>query len=218
MDQADQEGRQLDDRCGVPARHACLEHQVDRCERQRPDAQPFMGLVDTIEPAECRLHPLPARTQHRCAGHHHQGRHARAQADRRHAGSSSLRHCHRDQQEAERGQGAEYGSGMQAHVGNALMARPEDSGALRASQSCRGHDLTRVNNTRKAFRCGQCQRAVAYSTAMLPFMIIEWPGKLQKNWYGPPSAILLTGKLTEVVSPPPIIAECAMTRASSAFT
>ena len=57
-----------------------------------------------------------------------------------------------------------------------------------------------------------------YCTLMDPFISAECPGKLQKNSYGPLPWILLTGKLTEVVSPPPITVVWAITRASSALT
>src|SRR5690606_26803868 len=52
---------------------------------------------------------------------------------------------------------------------------------------------------------------------MLPFMMAEWPGKLQKNEFG--SAPSFFGsKLIEVLSPAPITLEWAITRVSPAFT
>ena len=53
-----------------------------------------------------------------------------------------------------------------------------------------------------------------YPTAMLPFMAVEWPGKLQKNSYGPSPWMLATGKVTVVDWPPPISSVWAMTRVS----
>ena len=63
-----------------------------------------------------------------------------------------------------------------------------------------------------------CHALPVYSTAMVPFINAAWPGKLQKNSYRPPASNLLTGKLNEVVSPPPIILLCAMTRSSPGLT
>src|SRR5690606_34717527 len=57
----------------------------------------------------------------------------------------------------------------------------------------------------------------AYLTVMVPFMSAEWPGKLQKNEFGPAPS-LATGKVTEVLSPPPTSFECAMTRLSPTLT
>src|SRR5688500_6315230 len=57
----------------------------------------------------------------------------------------------------------------------------------------------------------------AYCTLMVPRINAACPGKLQKNVYGPPSLILLTAKITEVVLPPPISSVFATTRASSAL-
>ncbi len=65
-------------------------------------------------------------------------------------------------------------------------------------------------------RPGRARRT--YLTVSVPFIRVEWPGKLQKNEYGPPLAILATGKLTEVLSPPPISLLWATTRASPALT
>ena len=50
---------------------------------------------------------------------------------------------------------------------------------------------------------------------MVPFISEEWPGKLQKNEYGPAPS-LETGIFTEVDSPPPTTLECEMTRLSPA--
>src|SRR5690606_28172923 len=44
----------------------------------------------------------------------------------------------------------------------------------------------------------------------------QWPGKLQKNSYGPSPLIALAGKVTEVVPPPPTRSVWAITRGSSA--
>ena len=60
--------------------------------------------------------------------------------------------------------------------------------------------------------------ALAYLTLMEPCMRAECPGKLQKNANGPLPWILLAGKLTDVVSPPPITLVCAITRGSAALT
>src|SRR5690606_35763629 len=57
-----------------------------------------------------------------------------------------------------------------------------------------------------------------HCTWMLPFISARWPGKLQKNTYGPPSRIFATSKLTEADSPPPSIFVCAITRVSPSLT
>ena len=52
----------------------------------------------------------------------------------------------------------------------------------------------------------------------VPFIIVAWPGKLQKNESGAPAATSrATGIDTEVVSPPPTTLLCAMTRVSPAL-
>src|SRR5690348_17959425 len=60
-------------------------------------------------------------------------------------------------------------------------------------------------------------RTRRHSTLIDPCIMAAWPGKLQKNTYGPPLLILLTGKLTDAVSPPPISLVCAMMRGSAAL-
>ena len=61
-------------------------------------------------------------------------------------------------------------------------------------------------------------RAPCHCTLIVPLINAACPGKLQKNSYGPPSLILLTAKLTDVVWPPPIKSVFATTRASPALT
>lgn len=48
---------------------------------------------------------------------------------------------------------------------------------------------------------------------IVPFIRAEWPGKLQKNEYGPAPSFA-TGTLTDVLSPPPTTLLWAITRAS----
>src|SRR5690606_344129 len=47
----------------------------------------------------------------------------------------------------------------------------------------------------------------AYPTLIGPRITAQWPGKLQKNSYGPAPWILLTAKVTDVVCPPPTRSE-----------
>src|SRR6185312_3353586 len=75
--------------------------------------------------------------------------------------------------------------------------------------------LEKTSASRRPFAL---QDESAYCTLIVPCISAEWPGKLQKNTYGPPFLILLIGKLTDAVSPPPINLVCAMIRESSAFT
>lgn len=58
----------------------------------------------------------------------------------------------------------------------------------------------------------------AYWTRIEPCIAAQWPGKLQKNTYGPSPWMALTGKLTDVDPPPPISSVWAMTRSSPFFT
>ena len=55
-------------------------------------------------------------------------------------------------------------------------------------------------------------------TLIVPRITDQWPGKLQKNSYGPSPLIALAGKVTEVVPPPPTSSVWAITRGSSAGT
>ncbi len=61
-------------------------------------------------------------------------------------------------------------------------------------------------------------RVRAQSNLNMPFMIAEWPGKLQKNVYASPFLSCEVGNLTVSVWPPPMTLVCAITRASPSLT
>lgn len=104
-------------------------------------------------------------------------------------------------------------TGVPAPVTRVRALAPAVSGACRVPMAATP-DAPRADAAGRIETVGVARQP----TLIVPRITDQWPGKLQKNSYGPSPLIALAGKVTEVVPPPPTSSVWAITRGSSAGT